>query len=107
MRAFWLVVLTFAGAGMFLGAYMPWLDLEWFGGSGIGFFSAADFASSSTGEWHSRFGSSSLFTEVARAVGLSAIVCGVGVLVAAVLWVLVPERSRIWVRWSSPAFVDT
>ena len=68
------------------------------GAQAVGYLSAAEFASSSTGEWHSRFGSSSLFTEVAGTVGRIAIVCGAGMLVAAVLWALLPERFRIWAR---------
>jgi hypothetical protein len=99
MRAFWFVALTVAGAGMLLGVIGPWLVLDWYGGSGSGYLSAADFASSSTGEWHSRFGSSSsLVAAVAGTVGQIPIVCGVGMLVAAVLWMLVPVKSRIWVR---------
>ncbi len=84
---------------MLLGALGPWLWVEWSGGYYTHVISAASFSSTTTGQWHSFFGSSaSLVAEVAGAVGLIAIVCGVGMLMAAFLWVLVPERSHIWVR---------
>ena len=97
MRAFWFAV---AGVGMILGALLPWLSVYMLigGGSGTTVY-AAEFASFNTQTWHTLFGSSaSLVAQVAGTVGRIPIVCGTGMLVAAVLWVFVPARSLIWVR---------
>ena len=97
MRAFWFAV---AGIGMILGAVLPWLSVYMLiSGSSGTFVFATEFASFNTQTWHTLFGSSaSLVAQFAGTVGRIPIVCGMGMLVAAVLWVFVPERCLIWVR---------
>lgn len=90
--------LAVAGVGMILGVPLPWLSVYILLGSSGTYISAREFASTSTEVWHALFGSSSsLVAEFAGAVGRIPIACGVGVLAAAVLSVLIPVRYRIWV----------
>lgn len=83
---------------MFFGAAPPWLDVYMLLGSSGTPISAHEFASTSSERWHLLFGSSaSLVAEFAGTVGRIPTVCGVCVLAAAALSVLIPVTYRIWI----------